>query len=423
MINPNNKNFEIYMGTNNKNNPNNLLSQNLNHDIHNMAQMQYYPPYRVMNRSMQFNNILAHPTELVNQLNTNNNQFNYNQNANISILSSFSSGNTNNILGQKQQPVKIIPNNEIDPYSCSNCEDIYKMSIIHNVPLKILKCLYCNNVINNSSLDFYLRKYKDEIIKKKIKQMKENDETVINDTIENKVQKTKSKKNKKIKISNTEENDKVEEHYVNYSSNKKSESYNQKKNQINEIEGEQGVEGINEEWAGWVQSRKDAVKEKKIYQKLEKETKKELKKEGKGGDTKNNSEHGETKPESTDSQQQEVEDKIENVNGPSVAEMFKLKKIGLAHKFDKRKELEKEKELEREQNTPKMTVDLVNLIGKPKKDKSPIPELKRKSEVNINKINKQTPKEKNKKSAKQLEDKDELQKRKEKLATFTKVRV
>lgn len=53
---------------------------------------------------------------------------------------------------------------ETDMFSCPNCEPIYKLSIMHNIPLKVLKCLQCGNVLNNTSLQFYLKKYKDELL-------------------------------------------------------------------------------------------------------------------------------------------------------------------------------------------------------------------------------------------------------------------
>ena len=57
--------------------------------------------------------------------------------------------------------------NQNDIFSCPNCEPIYRLSILNNIPLKVLKCLVCGNVINNTSLLFYLEKYKQELLKKK----------------------------------------------------------------------------------------------------------------------------------------------------------------------------------------------------------------------------------------------------------------
>ena len=70
--------------------------------------------------------------------------------------------------------------NKNDIFSCPNCEPVYKLSIINNIPLKVLKCLVCGNVINNTSLQFYLEKYKEELIKKN-KKSKACDENGINE--------------------------------------------------------------------------------------------------------------------------------------------------------------------------------------------------------------------------------------------------
>jgi hypothetical protein len=75
-----------------------------------------------------------------------------------------------------QHPISITENlhsdshdADIDKYSCYQCEKIYKASLFDSTPLKIKKCVVCNNLINNISLDFYIRKYKDEIIENKKK--------------------------------------------------------------------------------------------------------------------------------------------------------------------------------------------------------------------------------------------------------------
>ena len=70
--------------------------------------------------------------------------------------------------------------NKNDIFSCPNCEPVYRLSIMNNIPLKVLKCLECGNVINNTSLQFYLEKYKDELIKRN-KKSKAADENGIND--------------------------------------------------------------------------------------------------------------------------------------------------------------------------------------------------------------------------------------------------
>jgi len=58
-----------------------------------------------------------------------------------------------------------------DPLSCSYCEEFYKMALFQNVPLQLLSCPYCSNTLNQTSLQFYFRKYETELnesIKKNI---------------------------------------------------------------------------------------------------------------------------------------------------------------------------------------------------------------------------------------------------------------
>ena len=80
-------------------------------------------------------------------------------------------------------------NQNIEPYSCVYCEDIYKLTIVNNIPLKKLKCLYCGNVTNEQSLSFYQNKYANTEIKKKsnIQEVNSSEEEVSQEI----VQKTK----------------------------------------------------------------------------------------------------------------------------------------------------------------------------------------------------------------------------------------
>ena len=48
--------------------------------------------------------------------------------------------------------------------SCYYCEEIYKYVIINNLPLKIMTCLYCNNTINEKALEFFIEKFRKELI-------------------------------------------------------------------------------------------------------------------------------------------------------------------------------------------------------------------------------------------------------------------
>jgi hypothetical protein len=67
-------------------------------------------------------------------------------------------------INQHINPNINIPiNYDQDPNSCTFCEEIYKFIILNNMPLKMMTCLYCNKQMNGVSLEFYLRKYKNEL--------------------------------------------------------------------------------------------------------------------------------------------------------------------------------------------------------------------------------------------------------------------
>lgn len=82
--------------------------------------------------------------------------------------------------------------NQNDIFSCPNCEPVYRLSIMHNIPLKVLKCLVCGNIINNTSLSFYLEKYKAELLNKS-KKSRAADEEGINEAWGNWVNLNKKK--------------------------------------------------------------------------------------------------------------------------------------------------------------------------------------------------------------------------------------
>jgi len=50
-----------------------------------------------------------------------------------------------------------------DPYSCQYCEEVYRIIIFQNIPVKVFKCYYCHNSLNPASLDHYYKKYDKEI--------------------------------------------------------------------------------------------------------------------------------------------------------------------------------------------------------------------------------------------------------------------
>jgi hypothetical protein len=50
-----------------------------------------------------------------------------------------------------------------DRFSCVNCEPIYRLCIINNIPLKTFQCLICGNIINKNNLNLYIKKYHKQI--------------------------------------------------------------------------------------------------------------------------------------------------------------------------------------------------------------------------------------------------------------------
>jgi len=70
---------------------------------------------------------------------------------------------------QKENGVKFVDNTdypeekEKDPYSCQYCEEVYRIIIFQNVPVKMFKCYYCHSMINPQSLNYYYKKYEKEL--------------------------------------------------------------------------------------------------------------------------------------------------------------------------------------------------------------------------------------------------------------------
>ena len=50
-----------------------------------------------------------------------------------------------------------------DPSSCSYCEEFYKLALFQSYPLQLFTCPYCKNTVNQTSLQFYFKKYEEEI--------------------------------------------------------------------------------------------------------------------------------------------------------------------------------------------------------------------------------------------------------------------
>jgi hypothetical protein len=135
------------------------------------------------------------------------------------------------------------------PYSCNNCEDIYKNSIFNNIPLNVMKCLFCNNVINNVALDFYLNKYKEELIQKRLSMLKIREE--------------KPKNNKKIEKNPKKDKDELKKQEINRNTLKVEKIENNRNLANNESERENLKNEnaqISEAWIGWIDVRNKQVK-------------------------------------------------------------------------------------------------------------------------------------------------------------------
>lgn len=79
-------------------------------------------------------------------------------------------------LPQTNQKVDL---NEPEPRACKNCEEIYKYLIIHNLPIKMITCLYCHREMNMKTLEYYINECKNEL-KEKYKKEVSNKNNNIN---------------------------------------------------------------------------------------------------------------------------------------------------------------------------------------------------------------------------------------------------
>jgi hypothetical protein len=155
--------------TKNKNNENN------NNNKHNLETEN-------MNFSLLFNNSTLNNTPIytVNNLgnsNTNNNNINYynfnisekkiQENKNFALLFNNNDNNVNNDIDTNND-YKSNGAEQNDSNSCPNCEILYKLSIFNKIPLSTLKCMVCNNVLNQKSYEFYLEKYKNNSFQNKM---------------------------------------------------------------------------------------------------------------------------------------------------------------------------------------------------------------------------------------------------------------
>jgi len=309
-INPNNKNFEVY-----------FKSNNFGNDLKTIGQMQYYPPYHGANNLKSSTNSGNYNKIESNNLNCSSNSNNSNKN-----------NNKNSFKLSKEKPSH--QSSSLDGKSCDHCEQIYKMSIFNKLPLKILKCVHCSNVINNDSLDFYLKKYKKDLIKM-------NKETInINDEEE------EHKKHKTHESENDSEEEKYElKQREKFKANKvidQPPKHSKRKEIKNESETEEKspekFRQIDDDWVGWINNKKKIVKENLQYAPKIIKPVDNTKSPSNDNCTHNNNFEYAIPGEKKD------EGELLNENGPSVSEMFKQKKSTFANRMEKRKEKKNKEE-------------------------------------------------------------------------------
>ncbi|MCQ2819578.1 MAG: hypothetical protein MJ252_20130 [archaeon] len=173
---------------------------------------------------------------------------------------------------------KPLEDEEKDPFSCENCEPIYKLSILNNIPLKVLKCLVCGNVLNNTSLTFYHKKYQKELMAQNNQkknpmreQPKEEFKKENSNGIENRPQKKipqnseEKKENKpfeKVTQEQIEFKNNSEEIPKEYKDPKDPYSFSHKKNKPICADDNK----IGDDWQNWINLNKNKVHEDYIYQ-------------------------------------------------------------------------------------------------------------------------------------------------------------
>lgn len=173
-----------------------------NNNIENLQQPPFKSP---SNNSNAINSNSQQNRFITDNKNYYNSKTNYNNNININTNTSSSSNsfnnnyhlfshsnnnnnNANNIQYNASNKNNIISNNanntgrfvtsstnhhikSKDNKSCSLCEKIYKETILNNKTITIAKCGSCFNQINLDSLEYYMKKYHDELIKSQKKKL------------------------------------------------------------------------------------------------------------------------------------------------------------------------------------------------------------------------------------------------------------
>lgn len=132
---------------NQNNMPSNLANQQSQLSIHSVGNGNYGNPF-------------------LSNLYGNNNQ----SNSHLSFLSNINNSNLSNSINKnnfhikrdisrKEYSIKKEKITHVEPQSCVECEEIYKVTIINELPLQVMRCMNCDNVLNYNSLDYYKKKY------------------------------------------------------------------------------------------------------------------------------------------------------------------------------------------------------------------------------------------------------------------------
>ena len=126
---------------------------------HTFANTNYYPSNNY--NSNGYNNNYYSNNGYNNIAFTNQNY--YDSQANANRQNNNLVDTNENILFPRDQNTSNNENHSKDQNSCSYCEEYYKMALFKNIPIKLLKCPYCNNIMNQNSLQYFYKKYENEI--------------------------------------------------------------------------------------------------------------------------------------------------------------------------------------------------------------------------------------------------------------------
>ena len=251
-----------------------------------------------------------------------------------------------------------------DPLSCSYCEEFYKMALFQSVPLQLLSCPYCSNTLNQSSLQFYYKKYENELNESIKKNLEYPNEASKQNTI---TRSTKQPNNNYPLNGNSEcQNMSTYPTRNNVSSihdeNRREEYTNRETKEVADYESERYTIDENSKHKNFHEkldksSSSNNIKKQKLKRKIKEEVE----------DTENQEKFENQREIKNDKKNKELilikiddadEDETDNL-----AEMFKKKKLALMEKLEKRKQ---EKENKPEKEEKKEEIREIKIIKKKK---------------------------------------------------------